>query len=239
MTLDGAHFVAASDRQRQLVAHRHLIATIIAEARLCGEVTGRPELSKRVLAALDDVPRHLFVPDSLIMHAYDDEALPIGHGQTISQPFIVALMTELADISRGDVVLEIGTGSGYQAAILSRLAREVHSVEVIPALAATARQRLMEHGFDVAVHVGDGRAGHAAASPFDAIVVTAASDDIPPALVDQLRVGGRLIIPVGAPRSGQQLIRAVKRADGSLSRRICLDVRFVPLVRPPSGATPA
>jgi protein-L-isoaspartate(D-aspartate) O-methyltransferase len=234
VTLDRAQFVPVSDRQRQLMAHRHLIAMIIDEAQLCGEETGRPKLSKRVLSALDEVPRHLFVPDSLVMYAYDDEALPIGHGQTISQPFIVALMTELGDISPGDVVLEIGTGSGYQAAVLSRLAREVHSIEAIPALAATARQRLMEHGFKVDVHVGDGRAGHAAASPYDAIIVTAASDDIPPALVDQLRVGGRLVIPVGPPASGQQLIRAVKRADGSLKRQICLDVRFVPLVHPPA-----
>jgi len=231
--------VASGDRRRQLVAHRHLIATIVAEARMCGDATGRPELSGRVLAAFDDVPRHLFVPDTLVMYAYADEALPIGHGQTISQPFIVALMTELADVLPGDVVLEIGTGSGYQAAILSRLAREVHSVEVIPALAETARQRLAAHGFGVAVHVGDGRAGYAAAGPYDAILVTAASDDIPPALVDQLRVGGRLVIPVGAPQRGQQLIRAVKHADGSLSRRICLDVRFVPLVRTALSATSA
>lgn len=236
MGRDDERYLPSSERQRRLVAHRHLIATIVAEARLCGAGTGRADLSRRVLDAFDAVPRHLFVPDALAMLAYDDEALPIGHGQTISQPFIVALMTELADVAPGDVVLEIGTGSGYQAAILSRLAREVHSVEVIPELAETARQRLQRHGFPVAVHVGDGRAGHAAAAPYDAILVTAATAEIPPALVDQLRVGGRLVVPLGPPETSQQLIRAVKHADGSLSRRVCLDVRFVPLVRRTAGA---
>jgi protein-L-isoaspartate(D-aspartate) O-methyltransferase len=234
----GAPFVASGDRQTRMVAHRHLMATIVAEARLCGAQTGRPELSARVLAAVDAVPRHLFVPDALAMLAYDDEALPIGHGQTISQPFIVALMTELADVAPDDVVLEIGTGSGYQAAILSRLAREVHSIEVIADLAETADRRLRRHGFPVAVHVGDGRAGHVAAGPYDAILVTAATDAIPPALVDQLRVGGRLVVPLGPPGTSQELVRAVKRADGSLSRRNCLDVRFVPLVHGAPGAAP-
>jgi protein-L-isoaspartate(D-aspartate) O-methyltransferase len=234
----GARFVASGDRQLRMIAHRQLMATIVAEARLCGERTGRPEFSPRVLAAIEAVPRHLFVPGTLAMLAYDDEALPIGHGQTISQPFIVALMTELADVAPDDVVLEIGTGSGYQAAILSRLAREVHSVEVIPDLAETARLRLRAHGFPVSVHLGDGRAGHVAAAPYDVVVVTAATETIPPALVDQLRVGGRLVVPLGHSGVSQVLVWAVKRADGALDQRSCLDVRFVPLVKPAAGAAP-
>lgn len=208
-----------------------LLARIIEEARLCGEQTGRPVLSSRVLRAMHDVSRSSFVPPHLAHQAYADAPLPIGHGQTISQPFIVALMTELADIAPSDVVLEVGTGSGYQAAVLSRLAGEVHSVEVIPELAEEARRRLVASGYRVAVHVGDGRAGHAAAAPYDAILVTAACAEIPQALIDQLRIGGRLIAPVGREGAVQHLVRAVKHGDGAVERRICLDVRFVPLVQ--------
>jgi protein-L-isoaspartate(D-aspartate) O-methyltransferase len=218
------------DRQRPADAHEALLRMIVDEARLCGEHTGRPSLSPRVLQAMRDVPRALFVPVALAAEAYEDAALPIGHGQTISQPFIVALMTELADIAPSDVVLEIGTGSGYQAAILSRLAGEVHSIEVIPELAEQARGRLAAFGAKVAVHVGDGRAGHAAAAPYDAILVTAACAEIPQALVDQLRIGGRLVAPIGRPGTIQRLERAVKGVDGTLSHEICLDVQFVPLV---------
>jgi protein-L-isoaspartate(D-aspartate) O-methyltransferase len=218
----------AMPRRREPLAA--LLARIIDEARLCGEQTGRPVLSPRVLRAMRDVPRERFVPPALVHDAYADVPLPIGHGQTISQPFIVALMTELADIAPSDVVLEIGTGSGYQAAILSRLADEVHSVEVIPELAEEARRRLVACGCKVAVHVGDGHAGHAAAAPYDVILVTAAGAEIPPALIEQLRVGGRLIAPIGREGAVQSLVRAVKRADGSIECRICLDVHFVPLV---------
>jgi protein-L-isoaspartate(D-aspartate) O-methyltransferase len=218
------------DRPRPADAREALLRMIIDEARLCGAHTGRPSLSPRVLQAMREVPREFFVPAALAAEAYEDAALPIGHGQTISQPFIVALMTELADIAPADVVLEIGTGSGYQAAILSRLAGEVHSIEVIPELAEQARRRLVEFGARVAVHVGNGRAGHAAASPYDAILVTAACAEIPRALVDQLRIGGRLVAPIGRLGAVQHLERAVKGIDGTLSRMICLDVRFVPLV---------
>lgn len=208
-----------------------LLRRIEAEALACGAFTGRPVLSARVLHAFAGVVRRDFVPRDLVGAAEEDRPLPIGHGQTISQPFIVALMTELADVQRGDRVLEIGTGSGYQAAILSRLAREVVSIECIPVLAVTARERLTHLGFaNVDVVLGDGRAGHPARAPYDAILVAAASVEIPTALVEQLRVGGRLVIPIGGQYRTQHLVRAVKRDDGELDAQNCLDVRFVPLV---------
>lgn len=208
-----------------------LLHRIEAEALACGVFTGRPVLSARVMHAIAGVSRRDFVPPDLVAAAEEDRPLPIGHGQTISQPFIVALMTELADVDPEDRVLEIGTGSGYQAAILSRLAREVVSVECIPGLAVTARERLTRLGFaNVEIMLGDGRAGHPARAPYDAILVTAASAEIPTALVEQLRVGGRLVIPIGGQYQSQHLVRAVKRGDGELDARNCLDVRFVPLV---------
>ena len=210
-----------------------LLHQIEVEALACGVFTGRPILSARVLHAFALVSRRDFVPRDLIAAAEEDRPLPSGHGQTISQPFIVALMTELADVHPGDRVLEIGTGSGYQAAILSRLAREVVSIECIPELAVAARERLIRLGFaNVDVVLGDGRAGHPARAPYDAILVTAASAEIPTALIEQLRVGGRLVIPSGGPHQSQHLVRAVKREDGELDARNCLDVRFVPLVHP-------
>ncbi|MBL8702020.1 MAG: protein-L-isoaspartate(D-aspartate) O-methyltransferase [Alphaproteobacteria bacterium] len=217
------------------------MATIDAEAAMCGPESGRPFLSPRVAKAMRLVSRAHFVLPTHVDLAYVDCALPIGYRQTISQPFIVALMTDLADIAATDRVLEIGTGSGYQAAILSLLAREVHSVEIVPELAESAARRLQALGYGVAVHHGDGRAGYPAAAPYDAIIVTAASWDVPPALVAQLREGGRLVVPLGHEHESQRLMRCVKRADGSLEQRACLAVRFVPLVHgePPPATGPA
>ncbi len=210
-------------------ARQRLVAGIEAQALASGARTGRPSFSRRVLDAMRAVPRHAFVPGLPFALAHADEALPIGHGQTISQPFVVALMTELADLGPADSVLEVGTGSGYQAAILWHVAGLVHSVEIQPALARAARARLAALGYDVRVHEGDGRLGHAAAAPYDAILVTAAAPAIPPALVAQLREGGRIVMPLGEAHGPQVLVRAVRGPGGALAARDCLDVRFVAL----------
>jgi protein-L-isoaspartate(D-aspartate) O-methyltransferase len=188
----------------------------------------------RVLAAMGRVPRHLFVPAALRFRAYADHPLPIGNGQTISQPYIVALMTQLAEVEPDDVVLEIGTGSGYQAAVLSEIAREVATIEIVPDLADTARTRLAALGYkDVTVRTGDGYLGWKEKAPFDAILVTAAAPQVPPPLVEQLGPGGILVIPVGPQSQVQSLLRIQKAADGSTVTREILPVVFVPLVRQP------
>jgi protein-L-isoaspartate(D-aspartate) O-methyltransferase len=210
-------------------ARAAMVAEVRAMALACAEQTGRPVMSPRVLAALGAVPRHLFLPGFGIARAYANAAQPIGDGQTISQPFVVALMTELADIGPRDSVLEIGTGSGYQAAILARLARTVRSIEILPALATRARRILTTLDCAVEVTTGDGRMGDAAHAPYDAILATAAAPRIPPALIAQLRDGGRLVMPLGPPDGTQVLMRGVRDAAGELGLRACLDVRFVPL----------
>jgi protein-L-isoaspartate(D-aspartate) O-methyltransferase len=180
-----------------------------------------------VLRAMRQVPRHLFVPPELAQVAYTDGALPIGLGQTISQPYIVALMTELAELRGGETVLEIGTGSGYQAAILSGIADTVYTIEIVGPLAASAAARLDSLGYaNVVVRVGDGYQGWAEHAPFDAVVVTAAPDHVPKPLVAQLAVGGRLVIPVGD--TYQELLQITKTEDGVEERRI-IPVRFVPM----------
>ena len=207
-----------------------LLKEIEAEARETAPYTGIVAFDARVMRALAEVPRREFVPEEERMSAYLDLPLPIGHGQTISQPYIVALMTHLLDIEAGDVVLEIGSGSGYQAAVLSKLAREVHTVEIVPALARACRERLARLGFaNVAVHEGDGGAGLAAEAPFDAILVTAAARRVPPALAAQLKPGGRLAIPLGEEGNPQELVLLAKNERGQVSSRPVLPVRFVPL----------
>ncbi|NCA82638.1 MAG: protein-L-isoaspartate(D-aspartate) O-methyltransferase [Opitutae bacterium] len=182
------------------------------------------------MAALGAVPRHAFVPEEERASAYLDEPLSIGHGQTISQPYIVALMTDLLELSPGDKVLEVGAGSGYQAAVLAKLARAVHTVEIVPELARACRARLARLGFaDVAVHEGDGAAGLAVEAPFDAILVAAAARRAPRALVAQLKPGGRMAIPLGEPGATQQLVVVAKNARGEVAARPVLPVRFVPL----------
>jgi protein-L-isoaspartate(D-aspartate) O-methyltransferase len=184
---------------------------------------------KRVLDAMRQVPRHLFVPKDARDLAYCDGPLPIGQGQTISQPYIVALMTELLGLKGQEKVLELGTGSGYQAAILSRLVRQVYSVERHAALAEQAGQILSQLGYDnVAIKVGDGTLGWPEHSPYEAIIVTAAAPDVPQPLTDQLADGGRLVAPVGS-RWSQVLVR-VKRQDKTLTREHLTTVAFVPLV---------
>ena len=195
------------------------------------QIEARDVRDPRVLAAMRAVPRHLFVPEAQVPHAYRDSPLPIGHGQTISQPFIVASMTELLDIQPDDVVLEIGTGSGYQAAVLGRLAKQVYSIEVVEALATTARDRLRELGYDnIEVIAGDGYLGLPEHAPFDGIIVTAAPETVPPPLVEQLAVGARLVIPVG---DRNQELRVIERTRTGISERSTYPVRFVPLVRKP------
>jgi protein-L-isoaspartate(D-aspartate) O-methyltransferase len=189
-----------------------------------------PDISRRVLEAMQRVPRHAFVPASERPHAYENRPLPIGHGQTISQPYIVALMTDLAAPEPGHRILEIGTGSGYQAAVLALLAGEVYSIEIIEPLAAQAAQRLRAPTYaDVHTRVGDGYYGWKEAGPFDAIVVTAAAGNVPPPLIAQLKPGGRMVIPVGASFFTQQLLLVTKDKQGRVRTRSILPVRFVPL----------
>lgn len=185
----------------------------------------------RVLAAMRHVPRHLFVPESIQSMSYVDTPLPIGHGQTISQPYIVAIMSELLRISPRDRVLEIGSGSGYQAAILAELAGEVWTIELEPELARTAADRLRAMAYaNVVVRQGDGYLGWPEKAPFDRIILTAAPPEIPQTLIDQLKPGGRLVAPAGS--RDQQLFVLDKAADGRITRRAVLDVRFVPMRKP-------
>jgi len=209
-----------------------MIATIERHAKTAGSALEGDTLDAAVLDAMRRVPRHEFVPDAGRARAYQDQPLPLGHGQTISQPFIVALMTDLLNVESDDVVFELGTGSGYQAAVLAELVDRVYTIEIIPELGRTARQRLEEQGYDhVETRIGDGYYGWPEAAPFDGIVVTAAADHIPPPLVDQLKPGGRMVIPVGGAFFQQELMLVEKQADGSVQTRQLLPVRFVPLTR--------
>lgn len=192
------------------------------------QLRSRGVMDARVLAAMEAVPRHLFVPDGERARAYSDSPLPIGAGQTISQPYIVALMTSLLDVQPGDRVLEVGTGSGYQAAVLSRLARQVYSVEILEHLANRARRTLETVGYNnVEVMIGDGYQGWPEEAPFDGIIVTAAPPRIPEPLLRQLKTGGKLVIPVG--EGYQDLEVLTKRPDGGFDRTKVLPVRFVPM----------
>ena len=193
--------------------------------------TGLARMSPAVRAALAKVERHRLVPAHEVSLAYGNHPLSIGAGQTISQPYIVALSTDLIEPRAGQAVLEVGTGSGYQAAILAEIVARVYSIEVVPELAREASARLAELGYDnVEVRVGDGYAGWPEKAPFDAVLVTAAAPEVPPALVEQLKRGGRMVIPVGQRWGAQELMLVSKRADGSVERKNVLPVRFVPLV---------
>ncbi len=201
-----------------------------ARARMVDEqIVARGIVDRHVLAAMRTVPRDRFVPPQLAAAAYDDRPLPIGFGQTISQPFIVAYMTQALRLGPGHRVLEIGTGSGYQAAVLAHIVKEVHTIEIVPELADRSRALFRELGYtNIHVLTGDGYAGLPARAPFDRIIVTAAPDHVPKPLTDQLAVGGRMIIPVG--KRWQQLMVLTKSADGIASEST-LDVAFVPLTR--------
>jgi len=208
-----------------------MLETIQEEAEYTAAYTGRPVFAEAVMTAMEEVPREKFVPASLKPFAYDNGPLSIGYGQTISQPYIVALMTDLLDLSSNSVVLEIGTGSGYQAAILSRIAKKVHSIEKIPELAEEARKRLKDQGYDnIETRCCNGYLGWQEQAPFDAIIVTAAATHIPPALIEQLKPGGRMVIPVGPPYMQQELILVLKEQDGTTHTQELLNVAFVPLI---------
>ncbi|MFO1190117.1 MAG: protein-L-isoaspartate(D-aspartate) O-methyltransferase [Alphaproteobacteria bacterium] len=209
-----------------------LLAEIASDYRLTAHLTGRAVPSPVVVAALRAVPRHAFVPAAERRFAYENRPLPIGGGQTISQPFIVALMTDLLDPGPDHVVLEIGTGCGYQAAVLARIVRRVYSVEVVPELAAGAARRLAMLGYDsVAVRDGDGYGGWPEHAPYDGIIVTAGAADIPEPLLAQLKPGGRMVIPVDHGVYGQVLLLVEKDANGHVRRRDVLPVAFVPFTR--------
>jgi protein-L-isoaspartate(D-aspartate) O-methyltransferase len=193
------------------------------------QISDRGIRSPRVLASMESVPRHLFVPDALARDAYADQPLPIGEGQTISQPFMVAAMADALALEGDEHVLEVGAGCGYQAAVLAQLAHDVTAVETQPALAASAREHVSRLGYsNIRIEEGDGSAGWLAGAPYDAILVTAAAPRVPQPLIDQLAEGGRLVIPVG-PAEHQELLRIVKR-DGRTTERSLYACRFVPLV---------
>ena len=223
-------FPSASATDRRWERERgELLDRIDAEFDATREYTGRKRLDPRIRQSMANVPRHLFVPPAEESLAYINHALPIGCGQTISQPFIVALMTELLETRPDHVVLEVGTGSGYQAAVLSPLIKKLYSIEVIEELATSAAERLQRLGYDnVEVRAGDGGLGWPENAPYDGIIVTAAAHAVPPALVEQLKPGGRLVIPVGGPY-GQDLRLIEKRPDGSVKSRSVIPVAFVPL----------
>ncbi len=196
------------------------------------QLKGRDITDAKVLAAMGQVPRHRFVPAYLAPVAYSDQPLPVGQGQTISQPYIVALMTQWAEVKAGDKALEIGTGSGYQAAVLAELTRFVFTIELVPELGRSAAATLKELGYGrVHTRIGDGYQGWPEEAPFDAILVTATAPEVPPALDAQLKDGGRLVIPVGRPGSVQQLIK-FRKLGGKLQEEARLPVLFVPLVKP-------
>jgi protein-L-isoaspartate(D-aspartate) O-methyltransferase len=202
---------------------------MVAEIRQLGQILGT-EIDAATLAAVGKVPRHEFVPWLERPFAYDNRPLPIGHGQTISQPYMVAAMTALLKVGAGATVLEIGTGSGYQAAVLAELGATVATIEIVEPLAVDAKERLRRLGYaTVTTRAGDGYEGWPERAPFDGIVVTAAASHVPPPLVRQLKAGGRMVIPVGVPFQVQQLLLVEKQRDGTVTTRQVMPVRFVPL----------
>jgi protein-L-isoaspartate(D-aspartate) O-methyltransferase len=208
------------------ILRRHMVEVIGIYVDLARDDLGKPSLDERVLAAMGRVPRHAFVPPPLAGHAYQDMPLPIGFDKTISQPFMVAVMTDLLEPRPDDVVLEIGTGLGYQAAVLGQLARRVWSVEIIEELAVEADVRLRRLGYDnIGVHIGDGSLGWAEHAPYDKIIVTAAAELVPPALLQQLRPGGRMVLPTGLAED-QKLTVVEKDAAGRARIQELMPVQF-------------
>ena len=221
----------ASPDDERARERRTMVEEIAADARATETYTGRKAFDDRVMAVMGKVPRHSFVPEHRASDAYLNRPLPIGEGQTISQPYIVALSTDLLEPRPGDVVLEVGTGSGYQAAVLAELVRQVYSIEIVVPLGREAARRLRALGYDnVEVKIGDGYQGWPEKGPFDGIVVTAAAPDVPMPLVNQLKLGGRMVIPIGPHFAEQELVLIEKLADGSVTRRTVLPVRFVPMI---------
>jgi protein-L-isoaspartate(D-aspartate) O-methyltransferase len=211
-------------------AREAMVRAIEGDVGRTSELIGQTRLDPRVMEAMSRVLRHEFVPGDQKPHAYENRPLPIGFGQTISQPYIVALMTDLLKVGKESIVLEVGTGSGYQAAILGELVRSVYSIEIIQGLSQAAEERLGRLGYvNVRVKQGDGYYGWKEHAPFDGILVTAASGHIPPPLIEQLKPGGRMVIPVGGPFMVQQLMLVEKGATGDVRTRQILPVAFVPL----------
>jgi protein-L-isoaspartate(D-aspartate) O-methyltransferase len=224
------YLVAATAEQNYAVKRNQMIRTIEAHVQETSSAIGRDHIETRVLEVMGAIPRHEFVPEGLRDAGYEDRPLPIGYGQTISQPFIVALMTDTLNVDRTSVVLEVGTGSGYQAAVAAAVVRQVYTIEIIPELAQRAADRLRQLGYtNVAVRVGDGYFGWEDGGPFDGIIVTAAAGHIPPALLQQLKPGGRMVIPVGPPLGLQHLTVVERSADGRVRTRQLFPVKFVPL----------
>lgn len=222
----------AVEDERMVRARAKLIEELRLELDLTRRETGNVVVDPKVLSAMAAVPRHLFVPEPYRDFAYENRPLPIGFGQTISQPYLVALMTDLLDVDGGDQVLEVGTGSGYQAAVLAELVEAVYTVEIIPELADQAAARLGRLAYDnVHARQADGYDGWPEHAPFDGIVVTAASSHVPPPLVEQLAPGGKMVIPVGGPFAIQQLMLVTKTPKGKIRTRQVVPVAFVPLTR--------
>jgi protein-L-isoaspartate(D-aspartate) O-methyltransferase len=222
--------IAAGADDDRAAQRQQMVDEITAVARSAAAESGKPTISSGVMAALNKVPRHRFVPPDQERAAYENRPLPIGYGQTISQPYIVALMTDFMRVEPHHAVLEIGTGSGYQAAILAELARSVCTIEIVEPLAVEADRRLRQQGYTrVRTKVGDGYYGWEDCGPFDSIIVTAAASHVPPSLIRQLKSGGRMVIPIGTAFLTQQLMLVDKNADGTLVTRQVLPVRFVPL----------
>jgi protein-L-isoaspartate(D-aspartate) O-methyltransferase len=208
------------------VLRQHMLAEISAGTFHVSDLIGKTALGERVMTAMGKVPRHEFVPIELRLYAYANVPLPIGFDKTISQPFIVALMTDLLDISPDDAVLEIGTGLGYQTAILAQLARKVYSIEIIEELGRQAKQRLHRQGYtNIELKIANGYHGWSEHAPFDKVIVTAAADLVPPPLIHQLKAGGKMVVPAGLP-DAQQLVLVEKHGNGRVTTREILQVRF-------------
>lgn len=207
-----------------------MVKEITSETYITRHYLGKAALDERVMQAIGKVPRHEFVPKQYQHDSYVNQPLPIGEGQTISQPFIVALMTDLLEVEESDSVLELGTGSGYQAAILAELVRHVYTIEIVESLGKQAAERFLELGYDnVHSRIGDGFYGWPEHAPYDGIIVTAAGIGVPPELIKQLKTNGKLVIPVGEQHAAQHLMVITKNADGSTTSKNVLPVRFVPI----------
>lgn len=230
MSLDPRRHDRASAPSLEELRQR-LVAEVVDEVRETSRYLGKDALDPRVLDALGKVPRHAFVAPEMESLAYNNAPLPIGCGQTISQPYIVAIMTDMLAPKPGDVILEIGTGCGYQAAVLAMLVKQVYSIEYVPVLAASAAERLRRLGYaNVEVRAGDGWQGWPEHAPFDGIIVTAAAPEIPQLLIAQLKPGRRLVVPIGKPGGDQQLIMLEKGPAGETTERTTLPVAFVPML---------
>lgn len=222
-------FPAYAD-DKNSAARQQLVKIIEEDVKQTSLELNKSELDPRVMKAIGQVPRHEFVPESERAYAYENRPLPIGHGQTISQPYVVAIMTDMLNLKPGSKVLELGTGSGYQAAILAELAGEVYTIEIVEALGLEAKQRLQKLGYkNVITKIGDGYYGWEEHAPFDAIIVTAAASHIPPPLIKQLKPGGRMVIPVGSRFMLQQLLIVDKQDDGKVVSKQVMPVIFVPV----------